>query len=182
MGTGWGCSRKMRCDAMRCVEILHYVQNDMVLAGAAVRCSGIVMSIRVVMATTAPFALKSAMRAWWAWWAAHEPPGRHCIRVRQGCGVFLCIRAVETARLYAKRAWARYSSSTRPSAFRHIRHLIHLVAVVGAQNVTPHPFDKVKSETNNRHRILVPLGSPSVALAGVQGAAPPDAAREGQPI
>ena len=78
--SGWQGAGVLKEDAMRCVEILHYVQNDMVLAGAAVRCSGIVMSIRVVMATTAPFALKSAIRAVWAWWAAHEPPGRHRVR------------------------------------------------------------------------------------------------------
>ena len=56
-----------------------------------------------------------------------------------GCDVLFCIRAVETARWDAKRAASRYGCSTRGSAFRHIRHRIHSVAVVGAQNVTPHP-------------------------------------------
>ena len=50
-----------------------------------------------------------------------------------------CICAVETARWDAKRAEARSIVPTRFSAFPHIRHRIHSVAVVGAQNFMPHP-------------------------------------------
>ena len=49
----------------------------------------------------------------------------------EGCVVFWGIRAVSTARWYAKRAEARCGGTTCFSTFRHTRHRIHSVAVVG---------------------------------------------------